>query len=85
MVQSEFLFHLEIDDRQNSFDASVVLMLEVFPHRGKSRVIEKDWARGRKYIGQVFSILESYSKALGETVPLLSSKNLLELICNAAW
>ncbi|PVH73049.1 hypothetical protein DL98DRAFT_576474 [Cadophora sp. DSE1049] len=85
LVQSEFLFHISAEDRQKAFGSSVSLLLEVFPPRGKSRLVPGDWEKGAKYIGQVLSLLDKYKKSLSEAEPLQSSTNLLELICDAAW
>jgi hypothetical protein len=85
VVQSEFLFYLKTNERQKTFDATVLMLLKVFPDRGKSRVIDKDWATGEKYIGQVLTVLKTYECSLSEQEPLNSSKNFLDLTCNAAW
>jgi hypothetical protein len=81
LVQAEFRFYMTEPDRQDNFDAAVVLLLGVFPSRGGSRVIDKDWPTAERYIPQVLALIRNYR----EEQPLRSSSNLCNLICDATW
>jgi len=84
-VQSEFLFQMKADDRQDAFDAAVLLLKDLFPSRGESLVDEKNWERAERYLPQVLALLQSYRDSQKEQEVLGPSLNLLNLICDTLW
>jgi hypothetical protein len=85
LVQSEFLFQLKADDRQDAFDAVVLLLLDKFPSRGESLVDETNWEQAERYLPQVLVLLQKYRDSQKEQEVLKSSLNFLNLICDTLW
>ncbi|OKL62715.1 hypothetical protein UA08_01361 [Talaromyces atroroseus] len=85
LVQSEFLFQMTLDDRQDEFDATIRLLLDKFPSRGQSVVDERNWKQAERYLPQVLSAFERYCDTQKEQHPLRSSLNFLNLICDTLW
>lgn len=85
LVQHEFLIHISRTESQEGFDSAVRLLLDVFPPRGKSRIIDKDWYMGGKYIAQVLALLRNFRSSQSEAEPLKSSEELINLILDAIW
>jgi hypothetical protein len=81
----QFLFHIEKPDRQEAFNAAVKLLLERFPSRGESRLIDKDWPAAERYIQHALALIQSYRDAQMKQEPLRSSGDLCNLICDVAW
>ncbi|RFU32517.1 hypothetical protein B7463_g3827, partial [Scytalidium lignicola] len=81
LVQIEFRLYNDENDHQRNFDAAVQLLLQVFPSRDRSRIIEDNWPIAEFYLPQVLALIENYRKEK----TIRSSKNLCELICNASW
>lgn len=85
LVQSEYLFRLTADDRQDDFDATIRLLLDKFPDRGQSLVDERNWRQAERYLPQVLVALQKYSDTQKEQNPLKSSEDFLNLICDTLW
>jgi len=85
LVQCEFLLHMSRNESQEGFDSAVQLLLGVFPPRGQSRIIDKDWHKGEKYIAQVLALLENFRTSQSKTEPLQPSEALMNLILDATW
>jgi hypothetical protein len=84
-VQAEFLFQMTANDRQEEFDATILLLLDRFPSRGDSLVDERNWAQAEKYLPQALVALQKFRDSQKEQEPLKSSLNLLNLICDTLW
>ncbi|KAK0120265.1 hypothetical protein ONS95_011670 [Cadophora gregata] len=85
LVQSEFLFHMAADNRQEAFDATILLLLDKFPDRGESLVDERHWKQAERYLSQVLAALGRYCDSQKEQEVLKPSLNLLNLICDTLW
>ena len=85
LVQSEYLFRLTADDRQDDFDATIRLLLDKFPDRGQSLVDERNWRQAERYLPQVLVALQKYGDTQKEQNPLKSSEDFLNLICDTLW
>lgn len=85
LVQREFLRYMAKSESQEDFDSAVRLLLGVFPPRGKSKIIDKDWDKGDRYITQVLALLDNFRKSQTEGEPLQPSEDLMNLILDSIW
>jgi hypothetical protein len=85
LVQRGFLLHMSSTENQEGFDSAVRLLLDVFPPRGESRIIDDDWHKGERYIAQVLALLENFRASQNKAEPLQPSEDLMNLILDATW
>ena len=85
LVQFEFRSHRTRSQRQEDFDAAVLLLLAVFPPRGKGRVIDKNLEIGERYILQVLALIHNYYDSRKELEPLRPTRDFLNLVCDTTW
>ena len=73
------------NDRQDSFDGAVRLLLEVFPDRGDLVSSDDRWEEGDKYLGHIASLARSWNDSQEKPEPLKPTTDLCNLMANASW
>ena len=85
LVQAEYLFRTDVPERQEYFEGVITLLLEAFPKRGQSRMIDKEWPKGDLHIQHLLSLATIYKRERHRSSPLTATTSFCDLMCNAAW
>ena len=85
LVQSEMLFRISENERQEAFDTAVKLVLSKFPDHGIQAPRVDLWEKGLLYLPHVLSIANDWHDSQQRIEPLQSTLALCNLMANAAF
>lgn len=85
LVQSESLFRLTANERQEAFDAAVKLLLSKFPDRGIMVPRVDRWEEGLLYLPHISTIANGWHDSQQRLEPLGPTLDFCNLMANAAY
>ncbi|KAI1083670.1 TPR-like protein [Whalleya microplaca] len=81
LVQTQFLFFMDVSQRQAAFSHAATLLNIAFPNKSRSSHQMYDtWSVCRKYLQHVLSLIRAYSNEQGLASPLRPTREFCELL-----
>jgi len=85
LVQAEYSFQATTQQRQEAFESTTRLLLEVFPHYNNGRILPGDRSKAELYIQHVLSLIFSFLKERDRVDGLNPTLDFLKLISDCTW
>lgn len=85
LVQTEFGYFINADERQEAFDNSSRLLHRAFPKQVNGRLMLADWANCQIYEQHVLSLAAHFRTRISGLVNLRPNQTFCKLLCNTCW